>query len=380
MFKILTVIGARPQIIKSAALSRAVKNRKSEVEEILVHTGQHYDENMSAIFFDELAIPQPNYNLNVGSGSHGQQTAKMIAGIEEILVKEKPNCIVLYGDTNSTVAGALAAAKIHVPVVHIEAGLRSFNKSMPEEINRIMCDHVSTLLFSPTSQGFQNLLNEGFKQNNEKPFSANNPKIYHCGDVMFDNSLFFADLAASKSTFLEQYNLKPKQFLLATIHRDNNTDQPERLKNIVDAFETIFKKYGFKIVLPIHPRTTSKLKQYFGDNFNELLSQKGIIITPPASFLEIIDLEKNAIMVLSDSGGVQKEAYFFKTPCVVLRPETEWTEIVDNGNNIVADADTQKIINAFEHLFQKKDFTYPAFFGDGKAAEFILNEILIHLQ
>jgi UDP-GlcNAc3NAcA epimerase len=203
MIKIVTIIGARPQIIKAAALSRAIKNKFSnDIIEIIVHTGQHYDENMSQVFFDELGIPAPNYNLNVGSGSHGKQTATMIAGIEEILVSEKPNAIVLYGDTNSTLAGAIAASKIHVPVIHIEAGLRSFNKAMPEEVNRIMCDHVSTLLFSPTKTGFQNLLNEGFKSNNSKPYNANNPKIYHSGDVMYDNSLHFSEVARTKKRLL----------------------------------------------------------------------------------------------------------------------------------------------------------------------------------
>ena len=216
MIKIVTIIGARPQIIKAAALSRAIKTHfSSQIKEIIVHTGQHYDENMSQVFFDELGIPAPDYNLNVGSGSHGKQTATMITGIEEILVKEKPNAIVLYGDTNSTLAGGIAASKIHVPVVHIEAGLRSYSKAMPEEVNRIMCDHVSTLLFSPTKTGYDNLLKEGFKKENTAPYSANNPKIYHCGDVMYDNSLFFSKVAEQKTDILSKYNLKNNQFILS---------------------------------------------------------------------------------------------------------------------------------------------------------------------
>ena len=211
MIKIVTVIGARPQIIKAAAISRAIKNNfSSAIKEIIVHTGQHYDAGMSQVFFDELGIPKPDYNLNVGSGSHGKQTAAMITGIEEILEKEKPDCLVVYGDTNSTLAGAVAASKIHIPVVHIEAGLRSFNKAMPEEINRIMCDHVSTLLFSPTKAGFTNLLREGFKENKTKKYSADHPQIYHCGDVMYDNSLYFATLSEEKTTVLQDLKLEKK--------------------------------------------------------------------------------------------------------------------------------------------------------------------------
>ena len=259
--KIVTIIGARPQIIKAAALSRAIKTHyHQKITEIIVHTGQHYDENMSQVFFDELGIPAPNYNLNVGSGSHGKQTASMITGIEEILVKEKPNAIVLYGDTNSTLAGAIAASKIHVPVVHIEAGLRSYNKAMPEEVNRIMCDHVSTLLFSPTINGYNNLLKEGFKKDNVSPYSANNPKIYHSGDVMYDNSMFFSKMAETKTTVLSQNNLKSGNFILATIHRNNNTDEPPRLNALFRSLNDISEKNGLDVVLPLHPRTAKLLE------------------------------------------------------------------------------------------------------------------------
>ncbi|NOR86130.1 MAG: UDP-N-acetylglucosamine 2-epimerase (non-hydrolyzing), partial [Bacteroidales bacterium] len=220
MKKIVTIIGARPQIIKAAALSRAIKNSFSnQLQEIIVHTGQHYDSNMSEVFFTELSIPKPNYNLNVGSGKHGEQTAKMITGIEEILLNEKPDALILYGDTNSTLAGAIAASKIHIPIVHIEAGLRSFNKSMPEEINRIMCDHASTLLFSPTPTGYRNLVNEGFQDYKNGPYSTDRPKIYHCGDVMYDNSLYFSQLAKTQSTVLTENNLEVGNFILGTIHR-----------------------------------------------------------------------------------------------------------------------------------------------------------------
>jgi UDP-GlcNAc3NAcA epimerase len=271
MIKIVTIIGARPQIIKAAALSRAIKQRFSNsITEIIVHTGQHYDENMSQVFFDELGIPAPNYNLNVGSGSHGKQTATMIAGIEEILINEKPHAIVLYGDTNSTLAGAIAASKIHVPVIHIEAGLRSFNKAMPEEVNRIMCDHVSTLLFSPTKTGFQNLLNEGFKGKNSKPYNANNPKIYHSGDVMYDNSLHFSEVAEQKTTIISKNNLEKNNFILATIHRNNNTDEPIRLNALFNALYKISEENKLDVLLPLHPRT-AKLLEF---NLDQELHQK----------------------------------------------------------------------------------------------------------
>lgn len=250
--KIVTVIGARPQIIKAAALSRAIKSHyANEIQEVIVHTGQHYDENMSQVFFDELDIPRPDHNLHVGSASHGVQTARMTEGIEAILIKERPDFLVLYGDTNSTLAGAVAAAKIHVPIVHIEAGLRSFNKAMPEEINRIVCDHCSTLLFTPTQAGVENLMREGFQMDNDGPFNINNPKVWHCGDIMYDNSLHFAKIAEAKNNIISELGLKGKDFVLATIHRDSNTDHPERLSAIFNALIRLSKEC--LIVLPLHP-------------------------------------------------------------------------------------------------------------------------------
>ncbi|MBL7898496.1 MAG: UDP-N-acetylglucosamine 2-epimerase (non-hydrolyzing), partial [Crocinitomicaceae bacterium] len=252
--KIITIIGARPQIIKAAAISRAIRNSfAQQIQEIIVHTGQHYDENMSEVFFDELQIPRPDYNLNVGSGNHGKQTAKMLEGIEEIILREKPNAVLVYGDTNSTVAGGLAASKMLVPLIHIEAGLRSFNKSMPEEINRIVCDNMSTLLFSPTRQGVENLKKEGFNLNAVSPYSIDNPKVYHCGDIMFDNSLYFSDLA-DKKTILKELNLTPG-FILATIHRNANTDDAGRLSAIFEALAEISSANQIQIILPLHPRT-----------------------------------------------------------------------------------------------------------------------------
>jgi UDP-GlcNAc3NAcA epimerase len=381
MKKIVTIIGARPQIIKAAALSRAISNNFSnQITEIIVHTGQHYDENMSQVFFNELGIPQPNYNLNVGSGSHGKQTATMIAGIEEILINEKPNAIVLYGDTNSTLAGAIAASKIHVPIVHIEAGLRSFNKAMPEEINRIMCDHSSTLLFSPTKTGFQNLVNEGFKTNVSKPYNANNPKIYHSGDVMYDNSLHFSEIAEQKSDIITKHNLIKDKYILATIHRNNNTDEPVRLNALFNALYNISEENKLDVLLPLHPRTAKLLEQNLNKNlFEKINLSKYFKIIPPASFLEMIALEKNCKIVMTDSGGVQKEAFNFEKPCVILRPETEWVELVECGTAIITDADEQKIVDAFKILTTKSNMSFPKLYGDGKAAEFICKEIVDNL-
>lgn len=381
MIKIVTIIGARPQIIKAAALSRAIASKFADsISEIIVHTGQHYDENMSQVFFDELGIPAPHYNLNVGSGSHGKQTATMISGIEDILIKENPHGIVLYGDTNSTLAGAIAASKIHVPVVHIEAGLRSFNKAMPEEVNRIMCDHISTLLFSPTQTGFQNLLNEGFKASVNKPYSANNPKIYHSGDVMYDNSLHFSSIAETQTDVITKHALQKNNFILATIHRNNNTDEPARLNALFNALYKISETHQIDVVLPLHPRTSKLLNT----NLNPSLLQKiksstYFKITPPVSFLEMIALEKNCKIVMTDSGGVQKEAFYFEKPCVILRPETEWIELVECGTAIITDADEQKIISAFSTLTTKIDMKFPKLYGDGKAAEFICSEMLSNL-
>jgi UDP-GlcNAc3NAcA epimerase len=376
--KIVTIIGARPQIIKSSAINRAIKTQFSgQLEEVIVHTGQHYDENMSAIFFEEMGIPTPSYNLNVGSGSHGQQTAKMIEGLEEIFLKENPTAVLVYGDTNSTIAGALAAAKIHIPVIHVEAGLRSFNKAMPEEVNRIACDHMSTLLFTPTKTGLDNLMREGFSENKDVKATANQPKIYQCGDVMYDNSLYFSNVSASNSTLLSDLELIENQYVLTTIHRDSNTDIAENMTAIFQALLDIQKESGLTIVLPIHPRTKSKMEtQLPSDLFAKISTNAQFKIIPPAGFIDIIALEKNARMIITDSGGLQKEAYFFQKPCVILRPQTEWVEIVENGNAILAGSDYTKIVAAFKKLHAKTDFTFPSYYGDGSAAEFICQKIL----
>ena len=379
--KIITIVGARPQIIKSSAISRAIKNNFSQIlEEKIVHTGQHYDENMSEVFFHEMGIPLPDYNLNVGSGSHGAQTARMIEGLEEIFIKEQPTAIVVYGDTNSTIAGALAAAKIHIPVLHVEAGLRSFNKTMPEEVNRIACDHMSTLLFTPTTTGFDNLKREGFNLQSTEKATVNSPRVYHCGDVMYDNSLYFSSVSDSKSTILNEIGLEPNNYILSTIHRDSNTDISVNLESIFKALLQIQKDSGLSIVLPIHPRTRSKMKdQLSAQLFSEVEANEQFKIIDPAGFLDIIALEKNAKMIVTDSGGLQKEAYFFQKPCIILRPQTEWVEIVNNGNAILTEASYDKIMNAFFVLSAKTDFTYPTLYGDGKAAEFICEKIIEHL-
>lgn len=377
--KIVTLIGARPQIIKAAALSRAIKNSFSEsIDEIIVHTGQHYDQNMSQVFIDELGIPEPKFNLNIGSASHGIQTARMIEGVENILLEEKPDYLVLYGDTNSTLAGAVAASKIHIPIVHIEAGLRSFNKSMPEEINRIMCDHASTLLFTPTQTGYRNLINEGFEIDNKSPFTIDNPGIFHCGDVMYDNSLYFKSIADKKATVLKDNNLEGKEFILATIHRDSNTDVPARLSSIFEALLDIAEKERIEIVLPLHPRTAKLLKTNLNGNLaTAVKSSKWLKLIPPVSFLDMIVLESNCKLVMTDSGGVQKEAYFFNKPAIILRSETEWKEIVDEGCGIIANADRNKIVEAYE-LFKERrnNLLFPDIFGDGKAADFICRTML----
>ncbi len=380
MIRLLTVIGARPQIIKAAAISRAVKNHFQDViEEKILHTGQHYDSNMSQVFFDELGIPAPDYNLSVGSGPHGVQTGKMIAGIEEVLLEGKFDGIILYGDTNSTLAGAVAASKIHIPIFHIEAGLRSFNMTMPEEVNRIVCDQLSSICFSPTQTGVDNLRCEGFF---DTPAKFNNGKgrlVINCGDVMYDNSMFFAKLAKEKSDVISRIGVKPNEYILSTIHRPNNTDNPERLTSIITALLALSKQEKISLVLPLHPRTRNLLDKNLSSVIYETLMTSPLVkIIPPASFFDIIMLEKNAKIVVTDSGGVQKEAFFFERPCVIIRPETEWVEIVDHGAGIIANADYNNIINGYHQLVGNK-VEFPKLFGNAHAAEEILREIVNYL-
>jgi UDP-GlcNAc3NAcA epimerase len=381
--KLLNLVGARPQIIKASAISRAIRTSfANDITEILVHTGQHYDKELSDVFFDELEIHKPDYNLGVGSAGHGKQTSMMITGIEEVLLKEHPDCVVLYGDTNSTLAGSLAASKLHFPVIHIEAGLRSFNKTMPEELNRIMSDHSSTLLFAPTNAAFKNLMNEGFKPENSPPYTIDNPKIYLTGDIMYDNMLFFAGLAEKKkSDILENLSLERDNYVLVTIHRDTNTDDLVRLKNIFATLKTLSEEKTITMVMPLHPRTIISLKSKLGALYRELCNSRFIKIIPPVSYLEMILLEKNCRMIVTDSGGVQKESHFFKRPCIVLRKETEWVELIINRTSVLVDADPDQIRKEFIRLMDShSELEYPGFYGDGKAAEFILKEILFMFE
>ena len=380
MIKLLTVIGARPQIIKAAAISRSIRKKYSDqVEEKILHTGQHYDQNMSAVFFEELGIPQPDFNLGVGSGKHGEQTAKMIAGIEEVLMNEPFDGILLYGDTNSTLAGAVAASKTHVPIFHVEAGLRSHNMAMPEEINRIVCDQLSSILFPPTETGMKNLREEGFLKSKAQFKNGKERLVVNSGDVMFDNSLYFRELAKEKCDIIHRLGLTNNGYVLATIHRDNNTDSQERLTSIFQALLDIADRDGVKIVIPLHPRTKKLLPLNLTPSVYERLKEsERVSIIPPASFFEIIELERHARLVMTDSGGVQKEAFFFARPCVILRPETEWVEIVEHKAGILADADYDRILNAYQEL-TGKPVTFPPLFGNGKAAETILETILDYL-
>ena len=376
LIKIITVIGARPQIIKAAAISRTISKKFSlSIEELIVHTGQHYDNNMSEVFFEELSIPKPDYNLNIGSGSHGFQTARMVEGLESLLLKEKPNYLLLYGDTNSTLAGAVAASKLNIPIIHVEAGLRSFNRKMPEEINRIVCDHLSTFLFSPTKAGFDNLIKEGFESNIDTQYTAENPGVFHCGDIMFDNSMYFSSLADSQSNILTEYDLTNNPFVLATVHRANNTDNRNNLHSIFKSLLEISLEQT--VVLPLHPRTKKELELDVNiDLYEKLVNSENILLLAPVSFLDMIALEKNSSIIITDSGGVQKEAYFFGKPCIILRSETEWVEILETGMAVLAAADYQSIIESYHRFVDLDKLVFPKLFGDGLASDFICSTIL----
>ncbi|GAB4137664.1 MAG: UDP-N-acetylglucosamine 2-epimerase (non-hydrolyzing) [Bacteroidia bacterium] len=374
MLNILTIIGARPQIIKAAALSRAVRSQFSDsIRESILHTGQHYDENMSGVFFEELNIPRPDFRLHVGSALQGEQTGAMISGIEKVLIEKPADAVVVYGDTNSTLAGAIAASKMNIPVVHIEAGLRSFNKAMPEEINRILTDHVSTLLFTPTHAGWQHLKREGIaREKNPDKADANHPAVYLCGDIMYDNALHFSEIAAKHSGITELHQLKSNAFILATVHRNTNTDDTTRLKDLFEAFTLVSHKLGMKIIIPLHPRTAARLKAS-----GISVSENHFIIIPPVSYLDMIQLEQQAAFIMTDSGGVQKEAFFFNKPCVILRDETEWVEIVDCGAAALAGTSPEKIVSSAEKMMHHSG-QFPSLFGDGRAALFICQTMINH--
>jgi UDP-GlcNAc3NAcA epimerase len=379
MIKIVTLIGARPQIIKAAALSRVIASEyEGKITEVLVHTGQHYDSTMSKIFFDELELPKEKYNLGAGSGTHAQQTAKILIGVEEVLMNEKPNCLVLYGDTNSTLAGALAAAKIHLPVIHVEGGVRSYNKSFPEEINRLICDHLSTLIFVPTVSGMKSLRKEGFVEFVKPPFSIDNPKVYHCGDIMYDNSVYFAHKATEKSFILKNLGIENKSFGLVTLHRPSNVDDANTLIELMNTFDTLAKEENITLVMPLHPRTVKALEDGSEIEWYQKLKSNSLLkIIPAVSFLDMINLEKEAKIIFTDSGGVQKEAFYFKKPCVIILEETPWVELVESGTALLTGSNPDKIRSAFKVLMNKKDaLKFPPLFGDGHAASFICEKII----
>jgi len=374
MFEILSIVGARPQIIKAAAIARALAPLGNQVKETLLHTGQHYDEMMSAVFFKELGIPIPDINLNVGSGMHAAQTAAMLKGIEEVILSLKPDLVLIYGDTNSTLAAALAAAKTHVPLAHVEAGLRSYNKSMPEEINRLVADHCSSLLFCPTTTAVDNLAKEGFKPDAIPPYSADNPAVMLSGDVMYDNTIYFGKAATEHSLITSKHGLIDRGFHLATVHRDHNTDVLANLTNILEALGEISKLSDMPVILPLHPRTRKSIGESTFEKLNSRFPL--LLLIDPVSFLDMSLLEKSSQIVFTDSGGVQKEAFFHGKPVVVLRDETEWVEIVDCGAGILAGNSKERIIHAYESFTQTPPLAFPPIFGDGKASNHIVDAIM----
>ncbi len=349
--KVVTIVGARPQFIKAAPVSKEL--RKNHHQEILIHTGQHYDDEMSSVFFEELDIPEPDLNLGVGSGTHGFQTAHMLMGVEEVLQSEKPDWVIVYGDANSTLAAALAAVKLNVPLAHVEAGLRSFNREMPEERNRQLVDHCSDVFFCPTRTAIENLAREGITR-----------AVHLVGDTMYDSVLSFGDVARQRSKILQKLDLKSGNYLLATVHRAYNTDSPEALCSILTAFAEIKEK----IVFPIHPRTKESLSGL--DGALDLSQMTNVQSIKPVSYLDMLMLEQNARVILTDSGGVQKEAYFVGVPCITLRPETEWTETVESGWNVVVGAHQSDIVHAVQTI--KPPQARRLDFGDGNAARRIV--------
>nr|BFD59370.1 UDP-N-acetylglucosamine 2-epimerase (non-hydrolyzing) [Bdellovibrio sp. CKG001] len=358
--KIITVIGARPQFIKTAAVSRVIAQH-SNIEEIIVHTGQHFDANMSDVFFDEMEIPKPKYQLGISGKGHGAMTGEMLSGIEDLCLKEKPDILMVYGDTNSTLAGALAAAKLHIPIAHVEAGLRSFNMRMPEEINRILTDRISKFLFCPTDTAIRNLKNEGYDN-----FDCH---IVKNGDVMYDAAMYYSQNSASKAKIFSSLNLD--KFALCTVHRAENTDSIERLSGIFSALREISQK--FPVVLPLHPRTRKFIENYKVDT-------TGIKIIDPVGYFDMIELLKNTSFVITDSGGLQKEAYFFNKACITMRDETEWTELIEVGHNAVVGTSPEKILNAYTEIQTKKATWSQGIYGKGDASDKIVNYLLEHVK
>ena len=352
--KVLTIVGARPQFIKAAMVSRAFA-ADGRCNEVMVHTGQHFDANMSDVFFQELEIPNPKYHLGIGGGSHGQNTGRMLEAIDATILKERPDALIVYGDTDSTIAGALAAAKLHVPVIHIEAGLRSFNKKMPEEVNRKLTDHVSTLLLTPNDAAIENLKAEGISGTN----------VHNIGDVMYDAALYYGTRASSVSKILDQVDIDPHQYVLATVHRQENTDNPERLTRIMAAFGNA----AHRVVLPLHPRTRNRLSS-FGISIPD-----NVTVIEPLGYLDMVMLEKYAVLIATDSGGVQKEAYFYEIPCVTIRDETEWAELVETGWNRLVSPDSDALLDVFCSNYPQGT-TGLSLYGHGQAANQAVTVIL----
>jgi UDP-N-acetylglucosamine 2-epimerase len=376
--EVVSVVGARPQFIKLAPICKAMEVVKDTVRHLIVHTGQHYDYGMSQVFFDELGLRDPDYHLGVGSGNHGYQTGEMLKRVEEVLIGEKPDLVMVYGDTNTTLAGALASSKLHIPVAHVEAGLRSFNRKMPEEVNRVLTDHVSDFLFCPTRNAVENLRREGFTgilndgellplDCNPSHLPCSRPLVINTGDVMYDALLLYAELAEKRVRILEELNFKPKAYTLATIHRAENTDNPERLGAIFEGLERIAQE-GLPVILPLHPRTQKRLREIG-------LHPKGLKLLDPVSYLDMLILEKNARVVLTDSGGVQKEAFFFRVPCVTLREETEWAETVEAGWNTLVGCDAERIVRVALEARKGAESVWP--YGDGRAAERVVRLLAI---
>lgn len=356
MKKIITIIGARPQFIKAAAVSREIAKSK-KLKEIIVHTGQHFDANMSDIFFKEMDIPHPHYHLNINSLTHGAMTGRMLEEIEKVLLMEKPNIVIVYGDTNSTLAGALAAKKLHIKLAHVEAGLRSFNMIMPEEINRILTDRISDILFCPTDTAVENLKTEGFENYN--------CRIVKNGDVMYDAALFYAKRSAEKSTIIKKLNLENVPFVLTTIHREENTGDIKNLKSLIRGLNKISKETA--IIFPAHPRTQKILEKE-----NIKLNFKPI---EPVGYFDMVELLKGCSLVITDSGGLQKEAFFFKKLCITVREQTEWTELVKNGFNVLCGTDEEKIYKQYKSLTGKKADFNKNLYGKGDAGKKIVVEL-----
>jgi UDP-GlcNAc3NAcA epimerase len=354
----MTIVGARPQFIKAAAVMRAMQQfvREEGLRHTLVHTGQHYDDNMSRVFFEQLGLPKADVNLGIGGGLHGAMTGEMIIALERILLEKKPEWVLIYGDTNSTLAAAIAAVKLDIPVAHVEAGLRSFNRQMPEEINRVIADHVSDQLYCPTDTAVENLRAEGIVKG-----------VDLVGDVMFDAALHYRDMASDKGV-VRQLGLVPRDYILVTCHRAENTDDPDRLSGIVESLGKVAKQYP--VVWPLHPRTRDRLEK------GDLFVPAGIKILPPLGYLEMLDLEQNAFAILTDSGGVQKEAYFFGVPCITMRPETEWIETVETGWNVLVDAAPSRIEKAVMDVDRIRSFERPTLYGDGNAARKIVDSLV----